>query len=188
MGSARKENVNTPKYWNDKYSATSTYNKDITWQFERFFTLGFIPFDENVSVLDVGCGQALHFADLSKKYVNIEFVGLDFSDVLMSTNTNISNCKFIKKDIVAENLDDVYDFIVSSHTFEHFDDPFMVLQKCIKKAKRKVVICVPYENAWESDEAHVTRFTLDSPFSGYESYHISENREEIFFCFAGSAT
>lgn len=184
----RNKNANTKKFWDDEHGDASPHNRSIVMQFERFFQWGFIPSDEPVSILDVGCGQALHFRDLPKKYPLVSWNGLDFSDVVIKKIREFSSTAGLwAKDLMSENIEGVYDYIVSMHTFEHLEDPVLVLQKCIKHCRKDVIICVPYEDAWGDDGTHVHKFTLEGPFTGYKSYKISENKQEIFFVFSGEA-
>jgi len=184
----KNDNVNTEKFWDDKHGAGQPHNAAITPQFERFFAWGYIPTNESVSILDVGCGQALHFRDLKSKYPLVSWNGLDISEIVRQKNHgHASDATFYKKDIMTEEIVGVYDYIISMHTFEHFEDPLFALQKCIKHCRKDVIICVPYEDAWGTDSSHVHKFTLTDPFTNYKAHRISDNNQEIFFVFSGEA-
>lgn len=184
----KEDNVNTEEFWDGEHGKAQPHNHAIKSQFERFFTWGYIPSDQSVSILDIGCGQALHFQELKVKYPLVSWSGLDISQVVMDKNKEICpEATFIKKDIMTEDLGQDYDYIVSMHTFEHLEDPLAVLQKCIKHARKDVIICVPYGDAWGNDRTHVHKFTLEDPFTGYKAHRISDTNEEIFFVFSGEA-
>lgn len=187
MVKIRENNINSGSFWDDLHAAAHPHNASIFAQFDRLFTLGLIP-DFDCSILDVGCGQALHAPKLEQNYPKIEFTGLDLSPRVLEKNKQWSEkAKFICADIEKEDLQGTYDYIVSFHTFEHFTDPVSVLKKCLVAARKRVIICVPYEDAWNADPSHVHRFTLTEPFSGYIDYKIVNNDQEIFFVFEGLA-
>lgn len=183
----KEKNINTEKFWDDEHGEAQAHNIAITSQFERFFTWGYLPTDQNISILDVGCGQAFHFRDLKNKYPFVSWNGLEISQTVIDKNKLFSDATFVKKDIMNDNIEEIYDYIVSMHTFEHLEDPLLVLQKCIKSCRKDVIICVPYGDAWGNDSAHVHKFTLEDPFAGYKAHRISDTKEEIFFVFSGEA-
>ena len=184
----RDENINTKEWWDVRHK-NSEQNGGITAQFERFFEIGFVPFDKPINLLDVGCGQVLYVKDFEEKnkYQNINFHALDISSEVATKNKGLSSkVTTYTLDISKEEIPGIFDYIVSMHSFEHFDDPVIALNKCLKACTGRVIICVPYADAWGGDDSHVHKFTPEDPFTGYESYHIL-NSEEIFFVFKGLA-
>ena len=187
MARIREHNINSGSFWDDQHNKATPHNVAIATQFERLFSLDFVPKDKSISLLDVGCGNALHFQKFSKVYPNLALHGLDISQLVTEKNKLTSAGNFICLDIERENLTEVYDYIVSFHTFEHFTDPVSVLKKCLNHAREKVIICVPYEDAWALDETHIHKFSLTEPFEGYVDYKIVNNDQEIFYVFEGLA-
>ena len=181
----KDENINTVEWWDKKH--VGTHNNNITDQFRRFFDLDYLPKDRKFSLLDVGCGEMLYLKDLPKEFPLVEWGGLDFSPVVMERNENaFPNGKFYTLDVVEEDIPDIFDFIVSLHSFEHFEDPIIALNKCRKVCREKLIICVPYEDAWARERSHVHKFTLDDPWDDYESFRITD-KNEIFYVFNGEA-
>lgn len=187
MAKIRDHNINSGSFWDDLHGKGYPHNNAIYDQFSRLFTLGLIP-DDECSILDVGCGQALHAPKLETDRPNISFAGLDLSPRVLGKNNALSSkSNFICADIEKEEIQGTYDYVVSFHTFEHLTDPVAALKKCLSAARKKVIICVPYEDAWNSDPTHVHRFTLTEPLSGYVDYKIVNKDQEIFFVFEGLA-
>lgn len=186
MVRVKEENINTVEFWNGLHAGI--HNRSIRVQFERFFQLGFLPTDKSVSVLDVGVGNANHFGDLKEEYPLVKFSGLDFSDACVEKNKGkYPDSNFYCVDIDKEDVPEVFDYIVSMHSFEHFEDPVAALKKCREKCRKRVIILVPYEDAWGKDPTHIHRFTLKDPFTGYVDHKIVNGEKEIFYVFEGLA-
>ena len=189
MVKIRDENINTEEYWDYLHNKSKVHNSQIPQQMIRFFNFGYIPKDEECSVLDIGCGDAFYVRDLEEQIPLVKWYGLDFSSVVTERNRE-GNPKgiFFDSNIDTEDIPGTFDYIVSLHSFEHFDFPVQVLQKCIKAARKKVIICVPYEDAWSTSPEHVHKFTLDSPWTNYSEYKlVGPQSQEIFYVFEGEA-
>lgn len=187
----RENNINTQDFWDRRHtSKDGTHNRDVTKQFRRFFTEGFVPEDKKISVLDVACGEVLYVQefDNKKEYPEISFHALDISPEVAKKNKELSpRVETYSINVSTEEIPGFYDYIVSMHSFEHFEDPVLVLNKCLKICYEKVIICVPYLDAWSNDPSHLHKFSLEDPFSGYESYKILNDGQEIFYVFKGLA-
>jgi SAM-dependent methyltransferase len=184
----RNENTNTKDLWNIHHS--NGHNTGITAQFTRFFEEGFVPSDKAISLLDIGCGEMLYVRDYNQQNLHplVQWHGLDLSETVAEKNRAFGhNITAHALNVMSEPMPGVFDFIVSMHSFEHFDDPVFVLNRCIESAREKVIICVPYEDAWGNDPTHIHKFTLQDPFTGYESFKILNDNKEIFFVFDGRA-
>lgn len=187
----REENKNTKEFWKGKHG--KKLNASISTQFQRFFD--WIPTGENISVLDVGFGDADHFRDYSS--YPIEWHGLDFVEECIDRAKGVyPGATYHLIDINTEEIPGVYDYVVSMHTFEHFEDPVLALEKCLDACRRKVIICVPYKDAWGNAPGHLHKFYLDDPFTDYIEHKLFMGKEEapedtakeIFYVFNGRAT
>jgi len=183
----KDENINTIEWWDELHEGNKPHNVNITEQFRRFFDFGYLPKDQEISILDVACGEMLYLKDLPKEFPLVKWRGLDFSPVVMEKNKNyMSSATFYTLDIMKEDIPEVFDYIVSMHSFEHFDDPVVVLERCRKACKKQLIICVPYEDAWSREKSHIHKFTLDDPWNDYENFKITD-KKEIFYVFNGEA-
>ena len=185
MTRIRDENTNTPELWDSLHE--KEHNGGMFQQFKRFFDLGYLPQDEEFSILDIGCGSANYIHKLAPMYQKVTWGGLDFSPVVIAKNKRGNpNATFYELDIMKDNIPDVYDYIVSMHTFEHFDDPDLALQKCVEMCRKKVIICVPFGDAWGNAPEHVHKFTENDPWNNWEDINIIDSKE-VFFIFNGEA-
>jgi 2-polyprenyl-3-methyl-5-hydroxy-6-metoxy-1,4-benzoquinol methylase len=188
MVKIKEENINTKNFWNEKHSQRQPHNRNIADQFNRFFSMGFLPSNEEFSLLDIGCGNADHFDKLSKKYPLVKWFGTDLSSVITEKNKSLfPRGTFRCIDIEKEEINENFDYIVSMHTFEHLSDPVAVVKNIINHCRKNVIILVPYATAWNGDKSHVHSFSIDEPFKNYESYKIVNNDKEIFYGFKGKA-
>ena len=184
----REKNINTVEWWNKLHGDGKEHNSKISQQFDRFFELGFLPTNKKITLLDVGCGHALHFRDLEKKYPLVEWCGLDFSSAAIERSERTApHGTYYTANIEEDKLEGIFDYVVSMHTFEHFDNPVEVLGKCIAAAREKVIINVPYGDAWNSEGSHMHKFTLDDPFTNYVDHKIINKNLEISYVFNGEA-
>ena len=95
---------------------------------EKFWRrLGGKPVFKNKSVLDFGCGHGALCVDIAQSNVK-NIMGIDLEDELLKfANDNLKKnyqsftgvIKFEKKDILKDNIQQKYDYIVSKDTFEH---------------------------------------------------------------------
>jgi 2-polyprenyl-3-methyl-5-hydroxy-6-metoxy-1,4-benzoquinol methylase len=188
MSRIREKNGNTVAAWNALHSNEARmHNGSIVEQFKRFFSFDLLPKDESISVLDVGCSEAVHFDECKKLYPKVDFCGLDFSSAVIDKNNKFHKSgKYILCDLNVDTIQETYDYIVSMHTFEHLEDPVKVLSNCVDRARKNVYICVPFERNWSSDDMHLHTFTAQEPFTEYEKI-VMFNDQEMVFVFKGKA-
>jgi len=156
---------------------------------ELFFNFGFLPKDKEFTVLEVGCGTATHYPHLHEKYPQVKFTGLDISNFATAFNKRYKFANFLELDLNKEDIVGEWDYVISSHTFEHLDDPVAAVEKCRKVAKEKVIISVPFDHYWNYDEEHIHKFTVDEPFKDYESHYLQDcgDSAALFYAFKGYA-
>ena len=95
---------------------------------EKFWRrLGGKPNFENKSILDFGCGHGSLCIDIAKNNVS-SILGIDLSEKLLNfANENLlknyknlkNKVSFEKKDLLKNNINKKFDYIVSKDTFEH---------------------------------------------------------------------
>jgi len=111
--------------------------------------------EENIRILDMGCGDGVLLYLLSKKLKNaeVELYGVDLSDVAIKTAINkfnkegVGNKFFFKTENVYKTSfkDEMFDVIVSSDVIEHLSEPetFLKEVKRLLKPKGFLVIGTP---------------------------------------------
>ena len=158
-------NPNTKKFWDKRLAGY----KD-SWRDSHYHLItDLLPADESFSLLDIGCALGDGCEFLHGRFPEAAITGADFSKVGIekahSKNTDIN---YILLDIVKDPIPKRYDFITLIETLEHFDDPFIVVDKCLKSVNRSVIITAPYEqNLIFTLGEHRYRFDRNT-FSDYD--------------------
>jgi len=106
-------------------------------------------FDDAVSgassVLDIGCGSGFIINFLARRYPNISFDAVDFSDSIdiakrFSKDHGIYNINYYKEDFLTWNTDKTYDLILSNGVLHHIPEYKQAISKIHTLATDKVVI------------------------------------------------
>ena len=164
------KNINTPIYWNDKWSQKHTGGK--YGQNQYHFLKDFIPKDEKFSMLDLGCGRGSGIEYLAGIFPKATFYGLDFADYAIKAAR-----EKLKKyqDRVLFSSDDVYtfdvgsfDYIIMIELLEHLRWPKNILEKYIPIAKKAIYISIPSSN-WPCEEHIYAYGDHENPFSEFKA-------------------
>lgn len=107
-------------------------------------TLENLELGRDLKILDIGCGTGLFsmsFADFAK-----EIVGVDTSEGMLKVFKSKSDDKLsirtINLNLDHENLDETFDFIVSSMAFHHLENPKLVLNKVYQMLNPKGIAVI----------------------------------------------
>lgn len=134
-------NPNTKRHWNDKLSAVGDF-----WRDENYHhILDMFPQDEAFSLLDIGCAIGDGCELLKEKFPKAEITGVDISDIAIEKAKNKTrSVQYFVLDILKEPIPEKYDYIVIVETLEHFDTPFVVIDRCLKHVRKSIIVSVPY--------------------------------------------
>ncbi len=187
----RAQNINTKDYWDERYKTIVNEAPPIA-SLNNFFKFGFLPMGGSTTVLDIGCGTATHYPEVYRKHPWVKFTGADISEFATAHNKERYSdfADFLRLDIEKQNIPKTYDYIISAHTFEHLNDPVAALAKCRARAKKGVIICVPFKESWSYDHEHMHTFSETEPFTDHDyylvEYHMApHNVGAIYFRFKG---
>jgi len=106
-------------------------------------------FDEAVSksktVLDIGCGSGFIINFLARRYPNVLFDAVDFSDSIdlakqFSKTHGINNIKYYKEDFLTWKTDKTYDVVLSNGVLHHIPEYNCAVDKISRLATDKVII------------------------------------------------
>ena len=81
---------------------------------EKFFRYFVRSQKSKIRILDIGCGNGYALFELSKKFIDIEFTGIDISKELLeiAINRKLKNCEFKLNDCISiKSVDNYYDYI-----------------------------------------------------------------------------
>ena len=97
-------------------------------------------------------------------------------------------------DITKESIKEMYDYVTIIQTLEHFDNPFLIIDKLLKHVKKELVISTPYTKMYTgkiNNGEHRYAFN-EQTFKGKYNYsffitkHIkSTNSECVFYKIEG---
>jgi SAM-dependent methyltransferase len=134
-------NLNSKRYWNEKLDQFDDY-----WRDEHYVNiLDLFPQDKEFSLLDVGCALGDGCELLKKTYPKAQITGIDISDVgIAKAKQKTKDIEYFVFDILKDPIPQMYDYILIVQTLEHFDDPFPVVDKCLKHVNNELIISVPY--------------------------------------------
>ena len=125
------------------------------------------------SICDMGCGMGEGTNELHKTFPKSKVFGMDFSQTAIdeaNKQYNDENLTYFKGDM--RDCDEKFDIIVTSHTLEHFYDPFEIVEKLSQNCKY-LIITVPFreEDLWKE---HCFSFQ-------YESFPLTIHNKRLIY-------
>jgi len=113
--------------------------------------LGVIRENNDVDILDFGCGNALLYSYLkSNNILNIKYSGLDISKKFIERcNLKYPEAKFYCKDILRDSIEQEFDYAICNGTFTEkldltFDEMFDFFSKAITELFSKAKLGVAF--------------------------------------------
>lgn len=126
-------------------------------------------YNHKYSICDVGCALGDGCELLKKKFVASLVTGIDFSENAISKAKKMFGCECNFKTGDIAKMQEEFDIVILSNILEHFKEPIKVVEKCIKNAKKYIIILVPYDENSICPE-HVSFFKEDSFPIGIKSF------------------
>ena len=174
-------NLNTEEYWENRFNDDwkSKFGPEQTL-LHYTILMDYLPnwiketISENkYSICDMGCGMGEGANEIHNSFPQSKVYGMDFSQSaidIASQNYKNENLIFFKGDILNVSYD--FDVIITSHTLEHFSNPFEICENLSKHCKY-LIITVPFreENLWKEHE-----FSF-----GYSSFPLHINDKRLIF-------
>lgn len=93
--------------------------------------------NEELKVLDLGCGPGELIRDLGREFVNIDVTGIDFSEKMIEISKKRNpRAKHLIMDVSDLNiLDENYDIIISTHSIPYYKEPKEVFKNLYRLLK-----------------------------------------------------
>jgi SAM-dependent methyltransferase len=141
--------------------------------------------EEDSSLLVFGAGHSVH-CNTYLQMPNIKsVVAVDY--VQESALWLKKEIQFFQTDILSEDLPVSCDYVLTSHTIEHFTRVqilYTALPKLLAAAQKALVVIVPYADNWADEPSHRCRFYEDDEFAFLaDKYKFMRNNQEIVFWF-----
>lgn len=161
--------LNSKRYWNDKLSEFDGF-----WRNENYYyLLDLFPKDKAFSLLDIGCALGDGCELLQETFPKAKITGIDISEVgIEKAKKKTKYVKYLVLDILKDPIPDKYDYITIVQTLEHFNDPFIVVDKCLKYINCALIVSTPYyqDSSGKITEVSEHRYTFNKKtFTNYKS-------------------
>lgn len=103
--------------------------------------------NNNVTILDAGCGEGFTDQLLKNYFPNVKIVGLEYTDeAIHIAKENNPNVEYIQGDICHMPFKDkIFDIVLCSEVLEHLEDPYRAMQEINRVSRNFVYITVPHE-------------------------------------------
>lgn len=168
-----KVNTNTIEFWNAYYQSIDTEDDRLIIYKQLAYILKYISFH---TVLEIGCGTGIGAEYIKSKFDCI-YTASDFSKVAIDKATDKADAVQLL-DINKSNPLTKYDVIVIAETLEHLEDPYSVIDKCLKYCNY-LVLSLPLNESEECDSEHIWCKIKPEDFSRY-NVHIIQINESYF--------
>ncbi len=125
------------KLWVQKYSLRPTRDYILK-------SISKMNINENMKVLDLGCGPGQLISEISSKFDNLDITGMDFSENMIEISKNKNPmAKHIKLNAdELYKLNDKFDLIICTHSLPYYKEPekiFMELSKLLNNEGRLLI-------------------------------------------------
>ncbi|KVO05324.1 hypothetical protein WJ70_26965 [Burkholderia ubonensis] len=166
--------INSDSYWNARFQ--ENWQSNAGPEQSRFFAeiaIRNLPDwlldhvrQDRLTVVDFGCAQGDGTDYLASHIDASQLAGVDFSSVAIEQATHrYPSIRFINADWLTETGEqsDVFDIVFSSNTLEHFEKPYKALATISRRAKKAIVLALPYQELDRIDEHFFTFYPGNIP-------------------------
>lgn len=160
-----KESINSREYWNTRFDKDwSLLQGEEQTQFFAKIAVKLMPEwflrelkTEKLSVCDIGCAKG-EAVDYISKLLGYRIAGADFAiEAIKHAKQSYPEHDFKVVDLKDIPDDFRYDVIFCSNVLEHFTQPWNIVDNLTKKARKYIVLLIPFQEVMQVDE-HVYKF------------------------------
>lgn len=168
------KNINSQPYWDTRFSSDwESLNGPAQSRGFAWLALQEIPEwllrtirQDALTVVDWGCAQG-EGTNVWASYVPAaNLFGVDFSPAAIEkAKEKYPNISFECSDWLKSQQPSLqaFDIVFSSNTLEHFSEPYSVLQQLAKRARKAIVLLLPYKEMNRIDEHEYTFLPQNIP-------------------------
>lgn len=140
-------NSNTKKHWDGYLNGHGNFWRDFPYN----FLLEELPQDLPFSLLDIGCALGDGCRLLKKHFPQARIIGADLSPVgIEKARAQSQDIEYFIFDLKKQEIPKKYDYLTLIHILEHFDDPYSIIDKCLKAVNQAVYISTPYGGEFDN--------------------------------------
>ncbi|MBU2540539.1 MAG: class I SAM-dependent methyltransferase [Candidatus Omnitrophica bacterium] len=145
--------VNTRRYWDRIFSKTDEFLRDFPYEPLK----DILPKDRSFSLLDIGCAMGDGLNILKTYFPKAHFEGADISAVgIEKAKVKTKDINYFVLDLKTQEPPRKYDFITLIHTLEHFNDPFAIVDKCLKFTNEALIVRTPYIEQFDNPRLYLS--------------------------------
>lgn len=157
------DSINSDAYWNNRFAknwescegpAQSHFFAKVAIEHLPSWLLTEMR-RQTLTIADWGSAQG-DGTNVWASYIDAkQITGVDFSAIAIEqAMKRYPSIRFIKEDWLTEDnsLRETFDIVFSSNTLEHFHQPYEVLQSISSRAKKAIVLALPYKEVERIDE------------------------------------
>ena len=139
-------------------------------------------------ILDIGCGEGFLLKKINENFKNLSLTGIEMkTSKKLKKKLSNENIKLI--DMKIENLDKInhkYDTVICTHVLEHVLDINLAYENLKKICKKRLIIVVPRERAYEHTlNAHIHFFPYTWSFINTirpkNKFTIKDLKRDLFY-------
>ncbi|AEF95428.1 Methyltransferase type 11 [Desulfotomaculum nigrificans CO-1-SRB] len=173
--------INSQDYWQYRFQTDWEINQGR--EQSRFFShlaLKHLPKwliqyikNEKLSICDWGCALGDGTNELAEFFNGNSVTGIDFSEkAIEKARATYQNCKFLCMDFITNNQGPTYDVVFSSNVLEHFKDYLYVLSRIQGRAKKFLILLLPFRE-YKRIAEHLTTFDFNNiPINLINGWHL----------------
>ena len=131
-----------PRYndqWVQKYSLIPT-RRDV-----KKIVLPLLEKDNDLKILDVGCGTGQLIKEISEQYVNVDYLGIDVAknmiNIAKQSNSG-DRVRFINVSVDDFVCEEQFDIIICTHAFPYFPDKRGAMFKMSSLCKKGGIVII----------------------------------------------
>lgn len=166
----KKYELNSKEYWDCRFKSQDWQKHHGDEQTKHFYTLliNNLPdflLDEiqsgNNKLVDFGCAQGEGTELIAYNFPNIQITGVDISEegIEIAKRKN-HKAKFLATDLT--QYDGQWDILISSNTMEHFYNPWEIIEQLAPRAKKYMIILVPFDQPGIPNHEHFYSFNYSN--------------------------
>jgi 2-polyprenyl-3-methyl-5-hydroxy-6-metoxy-1,4-benzoquinol methylase len=134
-------NVNSPTYWDQRFQKSGDTIREYPYE----DLAEYLPAGQTFSLIDIGSALGDGCRVFKRRFPTADIQGADWSEVAVAKARRLSpDLKFLHLNILIDVLPQTYDYITMASTIEHFNDPFCVVDRCLRFTKKALLIYTPY--------------------------------------------
>lgn len=182
------DSINSTAYWDNRFRSNwDSFEGPAQSRFFSQIAIEYLPkwFIEQIkrnklTIADWGCAQG-DGSDVWASYIDpSQITGVDFSlPAIEKATQRYPAIRFLNEDWLNQHIisdEMAYDVVFSSNTLEHFHKPYEVLASILRRARKAIVLALPYKEIDRIDEHFFTFLPENIPLALKNNFRLVVSR------------